>query len=44
MPFVRLREALRDARLAGAAVLGNFVILPFVAWGPATVAPNDSVA
>lgn len=32
MPLVRLRQALRDRRFAGAMLLGNFVVLPAVAW------------
>lgn len=33
VPLLQLRAALRDRRFAAAVLLGNFVLLPLLAWG-----------
>ena len=37
VPLTQLRGAWRDARFITAAVIGNFVLLPLVAWGLASL-------
>lgn len=41
VPLAHLREAFAESRFLAAAVLGNFVALPFAAWGLAALAPGD---
>lgn len=39
VPMSHLREAFKNARFMAAAVVGNFIILPFIAWGLMVVGP-----
>jgi len=41
VPLVHLREAFLDLRFLAAAVVGNFLLLPLVAWGLSAIAPDD---
>ncbi|KGM13043.1 bile acid:sodium symporter [Cellulomonas bogoriensis] len=41
VPLLHLRAALVDARFTGAALTGNFVIMPLVVWGLVQVLPAD---
>lgn len=41
VPMARLPAAFRDTRLMSAIVLGNFVVLPVVAWGLLALVPDD---
>lgn len=40
IPMSHVREAFASSRFMGAAVIGNFVILPLIVWGLMTVAPD----
>ncbi|MFU8856225.1 MAG: arsenic resistance protein [Deferrisomatales bacterium] len=41
VPLAHLREAIAEPRFLAAAILGNFAVLPFAAWGLAALAPGD---
>ncbi|MBS3804473.1 MAG: arsenic resistance protein [Oleiphilaceae bacterium] len=41
VPLIHLREAFGNFRFIAAAVVGNFVLLPFVVWGLMAMAPNE---
>lgn len=41
VPLTQLRAAWRDTRFLAAAVVGNFVLLPLVAWGLASLFANQ---
>tara|TARA_R110002020_G_scaffold350210_1_gene563611 strand:- start:22430 stop:23395 length:966 start_codon:yes stop_codon:yes gene_type:complete len=41
VPLLELREALADRRFVAAAVIGNFVVLPLVAWAMLPWLPDD---
>ena len=41
VPLGRLYPAITDARFLGAAVTGNFLAVPFVAWGLVNILPDD---
>jgi ACR3 family arsenite efflux pump ArsB len=41
VPLAHLGEAFAEPRFLAAAVLGNFAVLPFAAWGLAALAPGD---
>jgi ACR3 family arsenite efflux pump ArsB len=38
VPLAHLHEAFRDARFIASTVIGNFILLPFVVWGPDEIA------
>lgn len=40
VPLAHLREAFSDSRFMLAAVIGNFVVLPLIAWGLMSIGPN----
>lgn len=40
VPLAHLREAFSDSRFMLAAVIGNFVVLPLIAWGLMSIDPN----
>jgi arsenite transporter len=40
VPLAHLREAFAEPRFFSAAVVGNFAVLPFAAWGLAALAPG----
>jgi len=42
MPLLHLRDAFRDARFVVALLLGNFVLIPLLAWGLVLLLPDDS--
>ncbi|WP_445395903.1 hypothetical protein [Zobellella sp. An-6] len=41
VPLVELRHALADRRFIGAAVLGNFVLLPLMLWAGLPLLPDE---
>jgi arsenite transporter len=41
VPLLQLRPALRDARFSGAALVGNFVLLPIAVWLLVQALPHD---
>ncbi len=41
VPLVRLRDVALDRRFLVAAIVGNFLVLPLVAWGLSMLAPSD---
>lgn len=41
VPLNHLREAFRDGRFLAAATLGNFVLIPLLAWALMLLAPDD---
>ncbi|WP_245879694.1 arsenic resistance protein [Zobellella endophytica] len=41
VPLVELRRALADRRFIGAAVLGNFVLLPLILWAGLPLLPDE---
>ena len=41
VPLGRLRSAVTDTRFLAAAVTGNFLVVPFVAWGLVNILPGD---
>jgi arsenite transporter len=41
VPLLHLRDALRDLRFLLALLLGNFVLVPLLAWGLVLLLPND---
>ena len=43
VPLLHVRDALRDRRFAGAVLLGNFVLLPLLAWALVEVFDFDPV-
>src|SRR3989344_5948379 len=43
VPLLHVRDALRDRRFAGAVLLGNFVVLPLLAWALVEVFDFDPV-
>lgn len=43
VPLLRVRDALRDQRFAAAVLLGNFVVLPMLAWVLVAVFDFDPV-
>ena len=42
VPLLHLRDAFRDARFVVALLLGNFVLIPLLAWGLVLLLPDDS--
>ncbi len=43
VPLLHLRDALSDPRFIKSAVVGNFVLLPLIAWGLMHLAPANPV-
>lgn len=43
VPLLHLRDAFRDLRFLLALLLGNFVLVPLLAWGLVLLLPNDPV-
>ncbi len=43
MPLGNLRHALTDTRIMGAALLGNFVLIPLLVWALLNLLPNEPV-
>jgi arsenite transporter len=41
VPLAHLREAFGDPRFIAAAVIGNFILVPFVVWGLMIVVPDE---
>lgn len=41
VPLCHLREAFGDSRFIASAVIGNFILLPFVVWGLLIVTPSE---
>jgi arsenite transporter len=41
VPLLHLRDAFRDLRFVLALLLGNFVLIPLLAWGMVLLLPND---
>ena len=41
VPLLHLRDAFRDLRFLLALLLGNFVLVPLLAWGLVLLLPND---
>jgi arsenite transporter len=41
VPLLHLREAFADVRFAGAAVIGNFLLVPIVVWGLVAFLPDN---
>lgn len=41
VPLTHLRETLVDSRFLGAAVTGNFILLPFIGWGLTFLLPDE---
>ena len=41
VPLTHLPDAFRDRRFMGAALLGNFALLPIVAWGLIALLPDQ---